>query len=250
MEKIRKIIEDFSLKHSSIILVLPIVLLIIGFFVWAVYLFAFGFLENEILRAKFMLGGFTFLLITISPLMPLIFIFLFLSVIYIYPFEINTLMPFGIIFFVIFLFLIIFKVLLKRSFKDRKFKKSTLLLIFLWLIAYSVFIFPIIPAFLGGGHPRSLSLVTSKENILVLNTFDIKNAPGGQFQTENLCVIHENSKAIYVLKENRILMLDQSLFTGLISLPGINFQNERICTIYAYGWLLNAIVSPFITPPH
>lgn len=209
--KFGKILE-FIQKNSVALALLPIILLVVGFFIWDIYLYMLGFLEYEILRAKFIISGLIFFLIAFALLQFTLWVFKF-------------------------------KTLDKPLFK---FIRIPILLI--WIFFYSIFIHPMIPSFLGGGQPRALSLITSKETMVALNSLDIKNGEGGQYQTENLCVVHENSKGIYILKENRILMLDKSLFEGLVSLPGIKKFIELDCNRLARNWLYTGLISQLPVP--
>jgi len=214
LKQIKKFIETYSPRAYSIILAAPVGVLILGFIIWNIYLYSFGSIEDEILRAKFILSGFTFCVISY---------FLWR----IAKFIVN-----------------IFSILLNKVIKykekektgERGFRLIHALIALIWIFFYTLFIFPVIPVIFGGGQPRSLSLIATAESMSVLNSLEIQKGIGADYQTENLCIVHENSHAVYILREDRILSLDRSLFQGLGSLPGIKSFHEQQCIEYAYAW--------------
>lgn len=213
-KKMIALIETYSPVRYSVLLGLPIFGLIVGFFIWNIYLSSLGFFEDELLRAKFILSGFLFFFVTL-------FLWLLLR--------------------------IVFKILF--CFKKEKIKIPQFLfplLGILWLMFYTIFLFPVLPNFIGGGQPRSLSLIAEEDNLKILNSLEIKLAGGATYQTENLCITHENSRTIYILRENRILALDKSLIQGFGSLPGIKSINEQMCIEYAQSWSRQGLIFSFI----
>ncbi len=195
-KKVVKSLEEYSPKRYSLLLVVPIIFLIIGFFIWNIYLFSFGFLEGEILRAKFILTGLVFSIFT-----------LYASLVYKFTAgALNFLKK-------TFLAQVRFVVRFSSSFfplspfLNREIKLNFLMSItywsivgFLttwWFIIYVAYIFPIIPGSLGGGRPRALSLFADSEKMRMLNSIQVKVGDGADFQTENVCVVHENSQSIF-----------------------------------------------------
>ncbi|MFA5841889.1 MAG: hypothetical protein WC835_02950 [Candidatus Paceibacterota bacterium] len=118
-------------------------------------------------------------------------------------------------------------------------------LFFIWMVFYSVFLFPILPLFLGGGQPISLSLVATPENMKTLKSLSIQGGDGAPNQTENLCIAHEGSSgAVYVLRSDRVFLIDRSLFNGFGSLPGAkSYIIEPACIAYALSWSAQGLVS-------
>ncbi|MBI4778867.1 hypothetical protein HY797_00235 [Candidatus Falkowbacteria bacterium] len=222
IKKIKKFIEYYSPNNYSIILVFPIILLILGFIIWSVYLFGFGFQEDEILKIKYILCGISFLLVTVIIW---IIIKLILKAI------LWTITRFNKVRDIIENF--------KNNFKDKnKFINIFYIILFLiWLLSvYPIFIFPVVPFVLGGGQPRAVSLVANQETMPILNSLDINKAEGAKHQTENICIVHENSHDILILRENRILMLEKSLFQGFGRLPDRGSVVEQMCVEFAYRW--------------
>jgi len=228
VEKVKKSIESFSPKNYSIILVFPIILLIFGFVIWSIYLFGFGFQEDEILKVKYILCGTSFLLLTVFIWTIFKIIFKLILLICKKTLQINRLNK-------------VKKNIenFNNSFKDKnKFINFFYTILFLvWLlVVYPLIIFPIIPFAFGGGQPRAVSLIASKETMPILNSLEIGKADGANYQTINICVVHENSHDILVLREDRILMLEKSLFQGYGKLPDRGSVVEQMCVALAKGW--------------
>ena len=62
------LIEEISPKRYSVILVVPVIFLILGYLIWNIYLYTFGFIDNELIRGTFILVGFFFSLFTFNTL--------------------------------------------------------------------------------------------------------------------------------------------------------------------------------------
>ncbi len=246
-QELKKFIEKYSPEHYAIVLALPILLLIIGFLLWNVYLYAFGFTEDEILKAKFILSGISFIFIT-------------LLVWWIFKFILYILRKFV---YIIFRLVKVFfhKTKLLKAFFDRfsnsskkllnssisaMLTKNFLFLIFVvWFFIYVSFIFPILPIFLGGSQPRAISLIANSETMPVLNSLGVQKGTSANYQTENLCIVHENSRGVYILREERVLVLDKSLFQGFSSLPGTRVIIEQQCSDYAHAWFQQGFILGF-----
>jgi len=245
--KFTRFIQKYSPSRYSLLLAIPAACLIFGFTIWNIYLFTFGFIEDEILRAKFILSGFFFLLASFI-------VFSYLNLIWSLIKWIIKLL------FHLFIFIIIFSLnklvwTEKAQFILQKIRglagrflypgfknlwdviKPTLVIgfIILWIIFYTLFVFPIMPAVTGGGQPRALSIIT-KSNADVVDSFGINLGDGADYQTVNVCVVHENSHYIYVLRNDRILAFDKSLIDGFVSLPGQKSVYEQSCIQQAYSW--------------
>lgn len=105
-----------------------------------------------------------------------------------------------------------------------------------WFFIYSVYFFPYVPAVFGGGQPRAISLVVTSDTMPVLTSLGIKKGEGAQNQTENLCIVHENEKSIVVVRDDRVLLLNKTLFEGFGSLPGTRSVYEQDCIFAAAQW--------------
>ena len=224
---------------------LPVFGLIFGFFIWNIYLFNFGFLEDELLKAKFILSGAIFLIVTFSAVVFLILIYTLCKISYKFlnwsrEKLKNTK---GVDKILLFLskiptwhFVEKAKVLMGQFLKKEILYLAYILFFLLWLVFYTIYLFPIEPALIGGGQPRSISLLTTSQNMQVLNSLGIVKGEGADYQTENLCLVHENSHSIYILRNDRVLMLDRSLIHGLGSLPGKKSIYEQDCIRLALSW--------------
>jgi len=231
-KRLKKWIENYSPQSYSLLLAVPIIFLIIGFFIWNTYLYSFGFIEGELLKAKFISAGLCFILS-----LPIIWtIWIVLKKIYnlIFLKLLNKIYKLTILKFP------------KLTKSTKHITKSTtslinrkrflyiifIILSFAWFIFYVYFIFPILPSLIGGGQPRSVSLIANKETMPILESLEIDLAEGAIHQTENLCIVHENAQGVYVIRDDRILMLDRSLFQGFGSLGGIRAVHEQKCIEY------------------
>ena len=148
-------IEKYSPINYSIVLVLPVIFLIFGFLICNIYLYVFGFSESEILKAKFILSGLIFSLLTLGVLsileliVSLINFFLkyvghFLDFISSHSYSVSEFRK-NVQKFIFFLrHNIHIKVLLIGN---------LFCFILLWIFFYTLSIFPIIPSVLGGGQP-------------------------------------------------------------------------------------------------
>lgn len=229
--KIRHFIEEFSPGSYSLIVAVPIVLLVVGYLIWNSYLYTFGFVEDQLLRGRFILTGAGFFLLTFWGLS--VFTLAARSV----EWLAKKVSP-------------VFRFLDKKGTfsRNRTFPSFVIFyavasLSLFWWTCYVIGIFPTMPMVLGGGQPRSLSLISSELDMALLNSIQISRADGAEYQTINLCVFHENSQAIYVIQDNRVLMLDRSLFSGHGSLPGVKVLLEQSCIDSARGWVFTGLYS-------
>ncbi len=187
---------------------------VIGFIIWNIYLYSLGFVEDDLLRARFIFTGFFFLAWS--------------AVIAIIPAR-----RYG-----------GFTKLIVHIISH---KISWAIYLLLWLIFYSLIIFPMWPLGWGGGQPRALSIIGDKEYLDRLNTFGIVMAEGAEFQTANICVAYESSEMVVVLLENRVLRLNQSDIGGLAALPGAKeTYMEPRCINLAHSWALTGFISSIL----
>lgn len=248
-KKFIKLIEDYSPRKYSIVLALPVFGLIFGFFIWNIYLFNFGFLEEELLKAKFILSGAIFLIVT--SVVAVFFILIYDAIIFLckisYKFlnwsreKLKNAKRVDKILLFLFKIPISYfwkkaKMLMGQFLKREIFYPAYVLLFLFWLVFYTIYLFPIVPALIGGGQPRSISLLATSQNMQVLNSLGIIKGEGADYQTENLCLVHENSQSIYILRNDRVLMLDKSLIQGFGSLPGKKSIYEQYCIQLARLW--------------
>lgn len=227
-------IEQYSPRNYSLVLVVPVVFLILGFLIWNAYLYTFGFVEGDVLKAKFILAGFTFSLATLYLVVFLTQVFYALKkgwkiLLRFTKFICSPVLQIPI------LRAVINQEHLRYVYQLFLISFFTLLTLF-WLWFYSFYLFPIIPTFLGGGQPRSISLLVNKENMSLLTSLQVKTGDGADFQTENLCVVHENDNIILILRDDRVLAIDKSRLFGIGSLPGAKAMFEQHCTNLAYEW--------------
>ncbi|MBX9724651.1 MAG: hypothetical protein K2X81_24820 [Candidatus Obscuribacterales bacterium] len=127
----------------------------------------------------------------------------------------------------------------RDGFKFSLFQKITVgtLLIFVWGVFYIQNLFPVVPAVLGGGQPRAVALLVSKETLQILATFGISAGEGATYQTQSLCTLSESNDGVIVIAADRVLLIKSSLYSGLISLPGPNAINEQPCIQYLKSWV-------------
>ncbi len=217
-----KFLENHSPTRYSIILILPIITFITGFFIWNIYLYSLGFILDGIdnlLKTRFILTGILFILIT-----------LLLGTIVV---KIKNK-----------LFALTKKK--KSSHNVLRFTLITLFLFF-WFLIYSIGLFPNLPLVIGGGQPKVLGLIINEDNFeSSLKTLDIKIVDGGKHQTENLCLAYESPENLIILKETRIILLDRSLINGFVSLPGPNSTIEQDCVLRASFWAFKGFYSGFV----
>lgn len=189
------------------------------------------------MKAKFILSGTIFLIVTF-------FIIIFFNLAY----TIITLL-FNVLYKIInwlrdklnkkwinnILSFLLKKIIFIGEFLKRFFLYPFYVLLFLfWLGFYVIYIFPVIPSLIGGGQPRSVSLLATLNGMEVLNSLEIKKGKGAYHQTENICLVHENSHSIYILRSDRVLVLDKSLTQGFASLPGKKSEYEQDCIELAF----------------
>ncbi|QQG42394.1 MAG: hypothetical protein HYW15_02680 [Candidatus Giovannonibacteria bacterium] len=217
-----KILESKNLVlYFSII---SITLLVFGFVIWNVYLYTLGFIEDEIIKARFIITGFFFFFLTIILFSILKVLGKLLSYFFINIYcHAND---FG----------LFFKKIGERMFKSLWLEFVFLFLI-IWIIIYSVYIFPSIPLVIGGGQPRSLSFLVSDKGLGLLKSLEIKMGANAPNQTENICIAYEGSNKVIILREGRVLAINRDLIEGFGSLPGFkDVVLEPNCVAYARAW--------------
>mgnify|MGYP003393240357 CR=1 FL=1 len=188
LTEFKETIEKYSPSHYSAILAVPVGLFILGFLIWNSYLYSFGFLGDEFLKGKFILAGVWFVIVSFF----LLSVFLFVGSLINFIFAVlnSFLSPF--LHFKRIGHLIQKNKAIQTSFqfvteiKNNFLSTLFLLLILIWFFFYTIYLFPIFPAFVGGGQPRSISLITDKDSLPTLQSLGIPLADGGTFQTENL----------------------------------------------------------------
>ncbi|MGC9610613.1 MAG: hypothetical protein ABSE68_00055 [Minisyncoccia bacterium] len=207
MQKLTKTLGDIA-KISTF---LAIAALVSGFLIWNIYLVRLGFYEFNLIQARYIHAGITFL----TLVTPIIFLILwivrllskkFLSITK--PGLYAVYCYFGIVFF--------------------------LLLIPL----YTFLVFPRISQAWGGAQPRVLGIIASEPDIAYLANFGIKNAY--PLITGNLCIAYENQESVIILLEDRVLFLKKDNFKGFNSLPAkTRDEAASECSKRAMGWILN-----------
>lgn len=247
LQKIKAFIEDHSPHTYSLILAVPVTLLVIGYMIWNVYLFTLGLTEEEIIRGKFILAGGLFVVISIISLGIIKIFLFFVRVCHVY---IKVLMRS--ICNIISRYVKVGKPDkdLVSSVKEDKLPNritfNRITLTFVWFFAYTLFLFPILPEVIGGGHPSALALIASKEDMLVLNSLGIPLGPGATYQTQLVCIFNQDSKNVYIFVVDRVIIIDRSLVQGFVSLPGQNAVNEQTCIQYAKAWAYQGFQSELI----
>lgn len=214
MDKFKNLIvsvEKHSPKRYSIILILPIFTLVAGFLVWSVYLYSLGFIVNDLIRTRFILTGILFIVITF-------FVYVLTKIL-----------------------LRLLKIVVKKV-GDSAF----IFLSLIWLLIYSVLLFPKLPFVIGGGQPKALALVTTRDGLELLRSFNFDVPEGAEYQTGNICLAYEGIEDLIILRDDRVMSLDKSLIHGFVSLPGPNATNEQDCISYASQWSRKGLLSSFI----
>jgi hypothetical protein len=206
----KKFIHENSPANYSILLAIPLIFLIIGFFIWKIYLYTFGFDSSDLLRGQFILTGMLFVIISV------------VIVLCAYKFiKIFSRIAFY------------FDSILLCTFLKEKLIFLSIFLIIIWFLFYTLQIFPLLPLYVGGGQPRALSLIAKKENMEILGSIQVTNAEGAQNQTLNLCVAYEDNQRFYVIMSDRLLAIDKSLTNGVASVPGVSVFIEEQCVEWA-----------------
>jgi hypothetical protein len=142
-----------------------------GFLIWNIYLQALGFSPDDLFQGRFILTG---------------VLFLHLSLALFFVGEIIK-----------YLITILFKSLnlgnkiLFHGIGSQIHGFCLGVIAVLWVLVFSIFIFPQFSPAIGGARPRFISLISSSEEISVLNTFGIQNPPGASFQTALVCYVYE-----------------------------------------------------------
>ncbi|MBI4119880.1 MAG: hypothetical protein HY454_00235 [Parcubacteria group bacterium] len=217
LENLVKSVEKYSPSKYSVVLILPVFTLIAGFLVWSIYLYSLGFIENDLLRTRFILTGILFIAMTYI-------VYSLVKVIFRLVRKVAG------------------RIISSFDSNNRKFLGYFLLLL-LWLVIYSVLLFPKLPLVIGGGQPKAIALVANKDNISLLQSIDFILADGATHQTENICVAYEGADNLIILRENRIVSLDKSIINGFVSLPGKNAELEQGCIFLASQWSWKGFLS-------
>lgn len=238
-KNIKTFIEEHSPSSYSAVLVVPVLFLIFGFLIWNTYLYTFGVIEEDILRGQFIMTGFLFLFLSLLVVTVIDLIRRFLK--WLYQIIISPVVSY-----------INNKIskesVFKKGIKDffslsPMFKISFCITIsFLWFVFYVVGIFPFIPAAMGGGQPRSISLLASEVTMPMLNSLGLAKGEGAVYQTVNVCVVNEDSQGVTILLDDRVLRIDHFLYNGFGSLPGLSAIAEQKCVIYAHNWSVQGLI--------
>lgn len=237
---------------STVIGTFFVIITALGFFIWNIYLFKLGFTEIELIQTKFILSGgaFVVLFLTLYLLYCLLnhitekwYFFILFLILIIAAFLIfrNRVIGMGLsvvveIFSIILLFFIFYLIhseLLKEiSIKIKIF--IYIMMIFILTYTYAIFIFPLIPSFLGGGQPRALAIISTKEEIKHLSNFGILSPEGGPTQTANLCIAYENNDIIILLLPDRLMHFRKDYTKGFVFVPTKEIKELRhMCSKYA-----------------
>lgn len=153
---------------------------IMGFLVWNIYLALFGFFEYNFLQTRFLSAGIVASLV-IFPIIVLLYLIIDFLLRWLYRFFKG----------------IKFLVELKNSIQ--LFLVSSFFVI--CLLAYSYWIFPIIPQFLGGARPVIASILGTPDQIAYLKNFNILSAPNAgkmSVQTVPICVLYQNNDYVLI----------------------------------------------------
>lgn len=213
------LVQIFKDNKGLSLSLIPIIFLVLGFFIWNIYLYTLGFVEDEIIRARFIITGLLFTVVTLLFLFILKILWKFLNKIYCHAKD------FGWVF-----------IKIKEKTPQAYFGGVTILLL-VWLVFYSVYMFPSLPLVFGGGQPRALSLLAVNDNLKLLKSLEIIGGDNASNQTENVCVAYESNNRIIVLRRDRILAINRSVIEGFGSLPGLkDVFIEPTCVNYARDW--------------
>lgn len=170
----------------------------LGFFMWTIYLSALGFSADNLFQTRFVLTGVLFLLSSLFVLKILRFL--------------GETWSKGSNYF---------------TFSGRGINHLLRSLVFfvVWLLLFVFIVFPWIPAQFGGGYPKAVALVGSREEIDYLGVFGIERA--SDVQTVPLCYVYEDDSSIILILNDRILSLKKNLYKGFVSLPSVEINKFR-----------------------
>lgn len=209
---LKKLISTLS-DIVKVISFIAITALASGFLIWNFYLVRLGFYEFNLIQARYIHSGITFLIISIIILIPYLLIvwvvkLLLTKIQFVKKYYLEITLYFGILLFSV------------------------------WIITYTLLIFPFISQAWGGAQPRILSIIASEDDIRYLANFNIKTP--SSVITENLCIAYENQDSIIILLENRVLSIKKENLKGFNSLPA-KTRDERLiyCSRLARSWVLN-----------
>ena len=192
---------------------------VIGFLIWSVYLFKLGFIESTFLQTRFLVTGFLFLFLLTS------FILLLYALKKVFYFLIRFCMCEDTISRIKTIFL-----KNNSNFFSNPFNYLLIFqIIVVFLLYFSLYIFPRIHLVFGGGAPRVLALMGTEEEIKYLSDFNLKPAAGSKIQTENLCIAYENDNSVIIVGTDRIINLEKNQIKGFISLPSLGRSLVPFC---------------------
>lgn len=166
--------DFFQKKYVGIVAVAYLV----GFVSWNYLLSRFGFFEYNLLATRFLSAGIAFSLVAF-------FIFVLMFFIGIVLTKFNFL-----------------KIDQTLTFQLR----GTILATMLFIPIFILFIFPVLPVYLGGGKPFSVSIIGSAEQMSYLTNFNIEleeNAGKSKVQTKLLCQIYQNAEFTIFIIANK-----------------------------------------------
>ncbi|MFA5133952.1 MAG: hypothetical protein WC459_04085 [Patescibacteria group bacterium] len=212
MDKIKEILKIIS-AFIGVIIIVPMV---IGFFIWNIYLAKLGFWENDLIKTRFIITG-------------ILFSGLFLMVL------------FG-----------IFKILpsVKNWILENFHKPFVILLIvIILLVGIDYYVrnwFVYFPLSLGGGEPRAISfLMETEEQLERLNkaNLGVIKVAGSTLETNKLCLLYENKDDIIIavpklininnepVKDiSRIISFRKNSYLGLSYVPVED--DKKLCSYF------------------
>jgi hypothetical protein len=211
-------------------------LYLLGFIVWYFYLSMLGFSQFDVVQIRYILTGLlvVFSLLTISlPILMFaqITVWICRVIIFLSHFLPNNL-------------IISLKDL--RSKIRTKFKKTIdffslfkvapsirymwdalgyIFLCALFLIIFTLMAFPLIPSQFGGGQPKVIAFIGDENTLQWFGDFGI---PIINKQTDNLCVVYENTDVVILALKDRVLELEKKLFVGKSSIPSQQIETGKV----------------------
>ncbi len=193
IEKIKRLLKIENLTDLvKFVSVFAILFFMTGFLVWNLFLSMLGFDEYAPVQTRFISTGMMFFLVTI--VFYFILKLLIIGISRVFHHRFSCALYWCIVWCIVFV---------------------------LWFLLYTLWIFPSIPAYLGGGYPRLVSIIATEQEIESLSKFGIEKGENSTIQTANLCIVYENNESVIVLRSNRILKLYKTNFKGFGSLPDL-----------------------------
>jgi hypothetical protein len=180
----------------------------LGFVIWNLYLSAYGFFEYKLLQTRFLSSGLLAL-----GFLPALIILPYLG----YKGLIS---------------------LVKRLSELEREIISLLMggVLFLFtLYAYTFFVFPYIPQYLGGAHPYVKSIIAEPDEMDFLSDLNFALPDNGgkrPIQTDFICEIYSNEDVIIVGvgeddKHKRVITFNKNLFKGYQTVPHAYLDEAR-----------------------